>query len=45
VTLRYVTVLRYEADEILVIDGLRTGERVVTKGVQKLWPGMKVRLL
>ena len=42
---RPVTVLRYESDRVLVVDGLATGERVVIAGVQKLWPGMKVRLM
>ena len=44
VELRPVKLLRYEADKVLITDGLRAGERVVTAGVQKLWPGMKVRL-
>lgn len=44
VELRSVKVLRYESDEFLVVDGLKNGERVVTAGVQKLWPGMRVRL-
>jgi len=45
VSLRRITILRYEADLVLVSGGLNEGERVVTAGVQKLWPGMKVRLL
>ena len=45
VKLRQVTVLRYEVDQVLVTDGLQDGERVITAGVQKLFPGMKVRLL
>jgi RND family efflux transporter MFP subunit len=45
VKLRPVTILRYEVDHVLVSDGLQNGERVVTAGVQKLFPGMKVRLL
>lgn len=44
VELRPVKLLRYEADKVLITDGLKAGERVVTAGVQKLWPGMKVRL-
>lgn len=44
VNLRPVTILRYEDDQILISEGLRSGERVVTAGVQKLFPGMKVRL-
>lgn len=45
VNLRVVTVLRYEADRVLVSEGLKDGERVVVAGVQKLRPGMKVRLM
>jgi RND family efflux transporter MFP subunit len=45
VLLRPVKILRYEVDHILVTEGLSNGERVVTAGVQKLFPGMKVRLL
>jgi RND family efflux transporter MFP subunit len=41
---RRLSVLRYEADGVLVVDGLASGERVVVVGVHKLWPGMKVRL-
>lgn len=44
VELRPVQVLRYDTDEVLVIAGLKNGERVVVAGVQKLWPGMRVRL-
>ena len=36
--------LRYENDRVLVSAGLATGDRVVVAGVQKLRPGMKVRL-
>ena len=42
---RNLTVLRYEADQVLVTDGLASGEYVVTSGVHKLWPGMKARLM
>jgi RND family efflux transporter MFP subunit len=42
---RRVTVLRYENDRVLVSEGLANGDRVVVAGVQKLRPGMKVRLL
>jgi multidrug efflux pump subunit AcrA (membrane-fusion protein) len=42
---RRVTVLRYENDRVLVSEGLVNGDRVVVAGVQKLRPGMKVRLL
>jgi len=41
VDLRPVTVLRYETDRILVTQGLHAGERVVTAGVHKLWPGIR----
>jgi RND family efflux transporter MFP subunit len=44
VKLRPVKVLRYETNDIFIADGLADGERVVTAGVQKLWPGMRVRL-
>jgi multidrug efflux pump subunit AcrA (membrane-fusion protein) len=44
VSLRPVTVLRYENDRVLVSAGLATGDRVVVAGVHKLRPGMKVRL-
>jgi RND family efflux transporter MFP subunit len=44
VNLRPVTILRYEDNQVLLTEGLRSGERVVTAGVQKLFPGMKVRL-
>lgn len=44
VTLRPVTILRYEENRVLLTEGLSNGERVVTAGVQKLFPGMKVRL-
>ena len=39
VKLRPVTILRYEIDHILVAEGLNEGDRVVTAGVQKLFPG------
>ena len=42
---RPLTVLRYEADQVLVADGLAIGEHVVTAGVHKLWAGMRVRLM
>jgi len=44
VNLRPIKVLQYHNDEILVVNGLANGERVVIAGVQKLWPGMRVRL-
>lgn len=42
--LRPVTVARYETDTVLISDGVKTGERVVTAGVHRLSPGEKVRL-
>jgi membrane fusion protein, multidrug efflux system len=45
VGLRQVEVLSYENDRVLISGGLTNGERVVVAGVQKLRPGMKVRLL
>ncbi len=39
VQLRPVTVARYEAGRVLLKDGLKTGELVVTAGSQLLWPG------
>jgi RND family efflux transporter MFP subunit len=44
VSLRAVSVLRYENDRVLVSEGLVTGDRVVVAGVHKLRPGMQVRL-
>ncbi len=45
VRVKPVSVLRYEADSVVVSDGLAKGDRVVTAGVQKLAAGQKVRLL
>ena len=42
VQLRPVTVARYEAGRVLLKDGLRPGELVVTAGSQLLWPGRVV---
>ena len=39
-----VTLLRVETDRVLITDGLKDGTVVVTAGVQRLWPGQKVRL-
>jgi len=44
VGLRKVTVLRYENDRVLISGGVGNGDRVVVAGVQRLRPGMKVRL-
>jgi membrane fusion protein, multidrug efflux system len=45
VSLRNVDVARYDPANIVVSQGLETGEIVVTAGVQTLRPGQKVRLL
>lgn len=44
-SLRPVTVAAYESDSVLISDGLREGEQVVTLGVQKLDTGQKVRVM
>jgi RND family efflux transporter MFP subunit len=45
VSLRNIEVGRYDPATVVVSQGLETGERVVTAGVQTLHPGQKVRLL
>jgi membrane fusion protein, multidrug efflux system len=45
VSLRNVDVARYDAADVVISQGLATGEVVVTAGVQVLRPGQKVRLL
>ena len=45
VSLRNVDVSRYDPADVVVSQGLDTGEIVVTAGVQTLHPGQKVRLL
>ena len=45
VSLRSVDVSRYDPADVVVSQGLETGEIVVTAGVQTLHPGQKVRLL
>ncbi len=45
VSLRTVDILRYDSATVVVSHGLKTGETVVTAGVQELRPGQKVRLL
>jgi membrane fusion protein, multidrug efflux system len=45
VSLFPVTVGRYDTSSIIVVDGLRDGDLVVTAGVQALRPGQEVRLL
>jgi membrane fusion protein, multidrug efflux system len=45
VSLLAVTVGRYDTSSIIVVDGLKDGDLVVTAGVQALRPGQEVRLL
>lgn len=45
VTLRPVEVSRYSASDVTVVSGLKAGERVVTAGVQALYPNQKISLL
>jgi RND family efflux transporter MFP subunit len=45
VALRQVRVTRYEPETVIIAQGLRNGEVVVTAGIQALRPGQKVRLL
>ena len=45
VSLRSVDVFRYDPASVVISEGLRAGEIVVTAGVQALRPGQKVRLL
>ena len=44
VTLKPVTVSRYETDRVVLSGGLAKGEIVVTAGVNRLREGQKVRL-
>jgi RND family efflux transporter MFP subunit len=44
VSLRPVTIARYETDRVILSDGLAKGEIVVTAGVNRLREGQKVRL-
>jgi membrane fusion protein, multidrug efflux system len=45
VALRAVEILRYDPSAVIVSNGLRDGEVVVTAGVNVLHPGQKVKLL
>ena len=45
VSMRAITVQRFDPATVVVADGLETGDIVVTAGVQALHPGQKVRLL
>ena len=42
---RKIAVARYAPDSVIVTDGLQSGERVVTAGVQQLHEGQAVKLL
>ncbi len=44
VSLKPITVTRYTKDHIAVSDGLKSGEVVVSAGVQMLRPGQKVEI-
>ena len=44
VALRPITVARYEADTVIIADGIATGEIIVTAGVNMLREKQKVRL-
>lgn len=44
VSLRPVTVSRYDPATVVIAQGLETGDLVVTAGVQTLHPGQKVRI-
>jgi multidrug efflux pump subunit AcrA (membrane-fusion protein) len=44
VSLKPITVTRYTKDQIAVSDGLKSGEIVVSAGVQMLRPGQKVEI-
>jgi RND family efflux transporter MFP subunit len=45
VALRTIQIMRIEPNSVIVADGLRDGELVVTAGVHVLRPGQKVKLL
>jgi RND family efflux transporter MFP subunit len=45
VTLRPVSVKAYESKDVLISGGIAEGAKVVTLGVQKLDPGLKVRVV
>ena len=45
VSVRNVDVLRFDEAQVVISQGLDTGEVVVTAGVQALHPGQKVRIL
>jgi multidrug efflux pump subunit AcrA (membrane-fusion protein) len=45
VAVRNVDVLRFDQAQVIISQGLDTGEIIVTAGVQALHPGQKVRVL
>lgn len=45
VTLRNVSLMRFDQGNVVIGDGLDTGDIVVTAGAQALFPGQRVRLL
>jgi len=45
VQLKPITVQRYQDDSVIVGDGLKLGDVVVTAGIQKLLPGQKVLVM
>jgi RND family efflux transporter MFP subunit len=42
---RPIKIARYGQDSVIIAEGLQSGERVVTAGVQALFEGQKVKLL
>jgi multidrug efflux pump subunit AcrA (membrane-fusion protein) len=42
---RTIVIARHAPDSVIVADGLQSGERVVTAGVQQLHEGQTVKLL
>jgi multidrug efflux pump subunit AcrA (membrane-fusion protein) len=42
---REIVIARHAPDSVIVTDGLESGERVVTAGVQELHEGQPVKLL
>jgi RND family efflux transporter MFP subunit len=45
VAMQSVSVLRYDPTQLIISDGLKDGDLVVTAGVQALHPGQEVRVL
>ena len=45
VSLRKIKVARFSSDVVIVAEGLKPEDTIVTAGVQALHPGQKVRLL